>query len=253
MFAEILRWTANSAIVLLLVRSTRGKFYRRYPTFYFYLGSVLIVSLLRFAVFTFRPSSYPAFYWYTQYFAATIGYAVILEIYSQAFKKHRGAVRIANGLLLCILAAVVLKIIAGAASGSGWSPGETMAALERDMRALQAALLFVIIALLAYYKVPIGRNLIGIVVGYSFYVATSVMSLGFGSLPGFGSRPVWRSILPIAYLATLSIWCFALWSYHANPEPGPDSKIERDYKVLSEQTKRILARARSYLKMGGEL
>ncbi len=161
--------------------------------------------------------------------------------------------RIANGLLLCILAAVILNIVASAVSGSAWPPGETMAALERDMRALQSVLLFVIIALLAYYKVPIGRNLIGIVVGYSFYVATSVMSLGFGSLPGFGSRPGWRSVLPMAYLATLSIWCFTLWSYHANPEPGPESKIERDYRFLSEQTSRILSRARSLLKMGGEL
>ena len=253
MFGEILRWTANSAEALLLVRSIQGRFYRRYPTFYFYLGSVLIVSVLRFAVTTFRPSSYPAFYWYTQYFAAVIGYAVILEIYSQAFKKYGGAVRIANGLLLCILAAVVLNIIAGAASGSGWFSGETMAAVERDMRALQTALLFVIIGLLAYYKIPTGRNLMGIVAGYGFYVAASVVSVGVGSLPGFGPRPGWRSVSPIAYLAALSIWCFTLWSYHPNPEPSPGSKIERDYKLLSEQTKRILARARSYLKMGPEL
>jgi len=253
MFTQLLWWAGNAAEVLLLVRSVQGKFYRKYPTFYFYLGSVLLVTLLRFAVFTFRPGSYPALYWYTQYFAATIGYAVILEIYSQAFKKYRGAVRVANGLLLCILAAVILKIVAGAVSGSGWSPGATMAALERDLRALQAALLLVIIALLAYYKIPTGRNLTGIVVGYSFYVATSVASVGFGSQPGFGSRPGWRSVSPIAYLATLSIWCFTLWSYHPNPEPGPESRIERDYKFLSEQTKTILSRARSYLKMGGEL
>ncbi len=194
MFTQLLWWAGNAAEVLLLVRSVQGKFYRKYPTFYFYLGSVLLVTLLRFAVFTFRPGSYPALYWHTQYFAATIGYAVILEIYSQAFKKYRGAVRVANGLLLCILAAVILKIIAGAVSGSGWSPGETMAALDRDLRAL-----------------------------------------------------------PITYLAALSIWCFTLWSYHPNPEPSSGSKIERDYKFLSEQTKRILSRARSYLKMGGEL
>jgi hypothetical protein len=253
MFTQILWWTANFAEVLLLARSIQGKFFRRYPTFYFYLGSVLIVSLLRFAVFTFRPSSYPAFYWYTQYFSATIGYAVILEIYAQTFKKYRGAVRIANCMLLCILAAVILKIIAVAVSDSGWSPGETMAALERDMRALQAALLLVIIALLAYYKIPTGRNPMGIVLGYSFYVATSVVSVGFGSQPGFGARQGWRSVLPIAYLATLSIWCFTLWSYHANPEPSSESKIERDYKYLSKHTERILSRARSYLKMGGEL
>jgi hypothetical protein len=253
MFAETVRWTVNSALILLLVRSTQGKFYRRYPTFYFYLSSVLIVSLLRFAVSTFRASSYPAFYWYTQYFAATVGYAVILEIYSQAFKKYRGAVRVANALLLGILAVVLLKVIAGAVSGSGWATGETMATLERGMRALQAALLLVIIALLAYYRIPTGRNLMGIIVGYTCYVGASVVTLGFGSLPGFGPRPGWRFVQPIAYLATLSIWCFTLWSYHANPEPGPESKIERDYKFLSEQTKRILSRARSYLKMGGEL
>src|SRR6266699_4344887 len=141
MFTQILWWAANFAEVLLLARSIQGKFLRRYPTFYFYLGSVLIVSLLRFVVFTFRPSSYPVLYCYTQYFAATVGYAVILEIYSQIFKKYQGAVRIANSLLLCILAAVILNIVAGAASGSAWPPGETMAALERDMRALQSVLL----------------------------------------------------------------------------------------------------------------
>lgn len=253
MFAEIVRWTANSAEVLLLVRSIQGNFYKRYPTFYFYLGSVLIVSLLRFTVALFHPNSYPAFYWYSQYFAATIGYAVILEIYSQAFEKYRGAVRVAKGFLFCILAAVVVKIVAGAVSGSGWFSGETMAGVERDMRALQAALLLVIIAVLAYYRIPTGRNLMGIVAGYTFYVATTVVSVGFGSLPGFGSRPGWRSVIPVAYLATLSIWCFALWSYQPNPAPDPGSKIERDYKFLSEQTKRILSKARSYLKMGGEL
>ena len=253
MFEQILWWTEIAAETLLLARAIGTKFYTKYTSFYFYVSCVLLVDLFRLAVFTALPNSYPLFYWRTQFLAATVGYAVILEMYTQALKKCRGVVRVANGLLLCILAAVMLKVIAGAVSGSGWSPGETMAALERDMRALQAALLLVIIALLAYYKIPTGKNLMGIVVGYSCYVATSVVCLGFGSLPGFGPRPAWRSVQPIAYLATLLIWCSTLWSYHPNPEPDRGSKIERDYKLLSDQTKRILSKARSYLKMGGEL
>ena len=253
MFAQVLWWTEIAAEALLLARAIRARFYTKYPLFYFYVSSVLLLELFRVAVFTKLPNSYPVFYWRTQFLAATVGYAVILEMYTQALKKYRGVVRVANGLLLCILAAVMLKTIAGAVSGSGWSPGETMAALERDMRALQAALLLVVIALLAYYKIPTGKNLMGIVVGYSCYVATSVLCLGFGSLPGFGPRPAWRSVQPIAYLATLLIWCSTLWSYHPNPEPDHGSKIERDYKLLSDQTKRILSKARSYLKMGGEL
>jgi len=252
-FGQVLWWTEIAAEALLLARAIGTKFYTKYTSFYFYVSCVLLVDLFRLAVFTALPNSYPLFYWRTQFLAATVGYAVILEMYTQALKKCRGVVRVANGLLLCILAAVMLKVIAGAVSGSGWSPGETMAALERDMRALQAALLLVVIALLAYYKIPTGKNLMGIVVGYSCYVATSVVCLGFGSLPGFGPRPAWRSVQPIAYLATLLIWCSTLWSYHPNPEPDRGSKIERDYKLLSDQTKRILSKARSYLKMGGEL
>ena len=253
MLGQVLWWTEIAAEALLLARAIGTKFYTKYTIFYFYVSSVLLVDLFRFAVFTNLPNSYRLFYWRTQFLAATVGYAVILEMYTQALRKYRGAVRVANGLLLCLLGAVMLKIIAGAVSGSGWTSGDTMAALERDMRALQAALLLVIIALLAYYKIPTGRNLMGIIVGYGSYVGASVVTLGFGSLPGFGPRPGWRFVQPIAYLATLSIWCFTLWSYHPNPEPGPESKIERDYKLLSEQTKRILSKARSYLKMGGEL
>jgi len=252
-FAQVLWWTEIAAEALLLARAIRARFYTKYPLFYFYVSSVLLLELFRVAVFTKLPNSYPVFYWRTQFLAAIAGYAVILEMYRQVLKKYRGAVRAANGLLLCLLGAVMLRIIVGAVSGSGWISGDTMAALERDMRALQAALLLVIIALLAYYKIPAGRNLMGIVAGYTCYVGTSVVCLGWGSLPGFGPRPGWRSVQPIAYLATLSIWCLTLWSYHPNPEPGPESRIERDYKFLSEQTKRILSRARSYLKMGGEL
>ncbi len=253
MFGQVLWWIEIAVEALLVARAIGAKFYTKYTLFYFYLSSVLLLELFRFAVFTNLPISYPLFYWRTQFLAAIAGYAVILEMYTQVLKKYRGAVRAANGLLLCLLGPVMLKIIVGAGSGSAWTSGDTMAALERDMRALQAALLLVIIALLAYYKIPAGRNLRGIVVGYTCYVGASVVCLGFGSLPGFGPRPVWRSVQPLAYLATLSIWCFTLWSYHANPEPGPESKIERDYRYLSEQTKKTLSRARSYLKIGGEL
>jgi hypothetical protein len=253
MFTQLVWWTANAAEVLLLVRSVQGKFYRRYPTFYFYLGTVLILSLLRFAIFTLRPSFYPFFYWYTQYFAATIGYAVILEIYVQVFKKYPGAVRVSRVLLLGILVVVISKAIAVAPPSHSLYSTETMAALERDMRLLQAVLLAGIIALLAHYKIPTGRNFQGIIVGYSGYVLANMICLPLGSQLEYGPRPGWREVLPLAYLAVLVIWCFTLWSYQPNPEPAENSRIERDYHLIAERTNRLLSKISSLLKMGGEL
>src|SRR5881394_3341225 len=96
-------------------------------------------------------------------------------------------------------------------------------------------------------------NLKGIIFGYSAYIYASVISLAFGSLPGYGLRPEWRLVQPIAYLAALLIWSYTLRSYSPNPATETESKIERDYKLIAENTRRALARIRSFLKIGGEL
>ena len=253
MFTQILWWIGNATEAFILARSIKGKLYEKYPSFYFYLSTVLLIDLLRFAAYTFRPNLHRLLYWYTEYLVAIVGYVVILEIYKHALKSSPGAARIARIFLLGVLGTVILKVMGNALSGPAWSPAATSAELERNLRTVQLLLLFGIVALLAYYRIPISRNLKGITSGYGFYVFACVMCLAFGSLPDYALRPAWRLVQPIAFLAALFIWGGTLWSYQPSPEPETKSDIERDYKFLSEQTTRILSRARSYLKLGREL
>lgn len=253
MFNQILWWIGNAIEALILARSIKGKLYEKYPAFYFYLSTVLLIELLRFAAYTFQPSLHRLFYWYTEYLVATVGYGVILEIYRHALKSSPGAARMARIFLLGGLAAVILKVMANALSNPVWSPATTLAELERDLRAIQALLLFVIVALLSYYRVPVGRNLKGIAFGYALYVCASVMSLAFGSLPAFALRPEWRYVQRIAYLAALFIWGCTLWSYESIPHAEIEPEIDRNYQILAGHTRRVLYRARSFLKLGGEL
>jgi len=252
-FGQILWWMEIATEAFILVRSIDARVYRKYLAFYIYLTVVFLIDLLRLCVLTLRPSVYTPFYWYTEFLHAGFGYAVILEIYKHALNKSPGAARIARTFLWGVLAAVILKVTWNAVSGPVWSPGTTWAALERDLRTVQAILLAGIIALLAYYVVATGRNLKGIIFGYSAYIYACVVSLAFGSLPGYGLRPGWRLVQPIAYLAALLIWSYTLWSYSPNPATETESKIERDYKLIAEKTRRALARASSFLKLGGEL
>ncbi len=253
MFVQILWWIGNALETLILARSIKGRFWQKYPAFYLYLGTVLLLELLRFSIYTFQPRFHRVFYWYTEYLSATIGYAVILEIYKHALSNSQGVARIARTFLWGVLGAVILKVTWNAVTGPVWSPATTSAELERDLRTVQALLLAGVIALLAYYVVPTGRNLRGIIFGYSAYIYASVVSLAFGSLPGYGLRPGWRLVQPIAYLAALLIWGATLWSYSPNPVAEAESKIDRDYKLIAERTRRAISRARSFFKMGGEL
>ena len=252
-FGQFLWWMEIAAEAFILVRSINANLYRRYIAFYIYLTVVLLIDLLRFGVLTLQPNVYAPFYWYTEFLHGGFGYAVIVEIYKHALNNSPGVARIARAFLWGVLGAVILKVSWNALNGPTWSPGTTSAELERGLRTVQAILLAGIIALLAYYAVATGRNLKGIIFGYSAYIYASVISLAVGSLPGYGLRPGWRLVQPIAYLAALFVWSWTLWSYSPNPGPEAESKIDRDYKFIAEQTRRAISRARSFLKMGGEL
>lgn len=253
MFTQILWWLGIALEVLILVRSVKGNLCQKYPAFYLYLGVLLLIEVLRFSVYVFKPQFYGPFYWYTEFLATTIAYAVILEIYRQALTNSPGVARIARPLLWGVLGAVILKATLSAVNQLIWSPATTQAELERDLYTVQALLLAGIIALVAYYAVAASTNLKGIIFGYSTYVYASVISLAFGSLPGYGPRPGWRLVQPIAYLVALLIWSCTLWSYSPNLAAETESKIDRDYKLIAQQTRRALLKARSFLKMGGEL
>ena len=252
-FEQILWWMEIATEAFILLRSINARLYGKYLTFFIYLTAVLLIDLLRFSVLTLHPSVYAPFYWYTQFLHAGVGYAVILEIYKHTLNNSPGVARIARTFVWGVLGVVILKVTLNAVIRPVWSTATTSTELERDMRAVQALLLAGIIALLAYYVVPTGRNLRGIIFGYSAYIYSSVVSLAFGSLPGYGLRPGWRLVQPTVYLAALVVWCCTLWSYSPDPATETESKIDRDYKLIAEQTRRALSRARSFLKMGGEL
>jgi len=252
-FDQILWWVGNAAEAFLLLRSISEKLYKKYPAFYFYLGTVLLLQLFRFSVFVFYPLAFPAFYWYTQFLPATVGYAVILEIFKQGLKSSPGAAHMARTVLWGVLGTVILKVVVDALSSHTWSIVTSFTGFERNLRTVQALLILVIIAVLTLYAIPNSRNLKGIIFGYGLYICASVMSLAFGSLPGNATLPGWRHVQPLAYLAALLIWICTLWSLKPDPETEAEPTIERDYRLIAEQTDRVLSKIRSYLKMGGEL
>lgn len=131
-----------------------------------------------------------------------------------------------------------------------WIPGRTTLETERDLRVVQMALLFGLIALFAYYAIPLGRDLKGIIYGFSIYVAITVIHLTFGDYLGESLRYLWPYILPVAYIFVLLIWCWTLWSYETAQEAEISSRLEVDYQSLASATRRQLRAAHNYLLKG---
>ena len=241
-------WTGNALETILLCRAFRGRFLEKYSVFYVYLAYVLAEQLVAFCVYTFTPSAYPKFYWSIQFVSITIGYCVIWEIYRQVFSYYHGAGKVARNLLAGILSFVLCRVFLSAFYHKHLgATSQNAADLGTITHIVQVSLMVTIIALVAYYGIPLGRNVKGMLFGYGMFVGLTVMQLALGSYLGRCFRSIWKHLAWVSYSAALITWSVTLWSYHPNPLPTPAVGIERDYEALSARTERLLARIRTGL------
>lgn len=247
MFSLAIWLTTLALESLLLFRAMRGRLLRTYPLFYFYVGFVLSLSSVRLVIYLAEPRYYRPFYWHTQSLSVLVGCGVVWEIYRRALGRFPGAARMARNVLLFLLLMVFSRALVSASNGQGWWPTGTTAELERNLRTVQALLLIGLLLIIGSYRIPLGRNLSGMFLGYGLFIGTSVINLSFRILLGDSFQTAWQYLQPLFYLAVLCVWCIALWSYEAALLPKSEPKIEEDYQILAAATKRRLLQARAYL------
>jgi hypothetical protein len=247
MFATIL-WLLGLALEsVLLVRAIQGNILKHYRIFYLYVACVLVRDASLMPVYYLWPQVYRYAYWYCDFLAVAMGCGVVWEVYKVALSRYPGAARMARNVLPFLFIFATSRMFVKAWNSPNWIPGSTTLETERDLRVVQMALLFGLIALLAYYAIPLRRNLKGILYGFSIYVAITVIHLTIGDYLGESARYLWPYILPVAYIFVLLIWCWTLWSYETAQETEVSSRLEVDYQSLASATRRQLRAAQNYL------
>ena len=235
-------WTGNVVLGALLYRGLRQRLVREYPVFYGYLAYVLCSSLLLFRLSLVSRRAYAIGFWAEEFVAVLFGVAVTWEIYGAALAGCPGVRRMGRSLITLIVLALFAKFAVGlAAQPALASPME----LERNLRFAQAVWLLAILSLLVYYGVPLGRNVAGLLYGYTWFISSAVANLALRSALGDQFQSWWTVLHPLAYLVTLVVWCAGLWSREKNLVPNP--ALEQDYARFSGQTVAGIARLRARL------
>jgi hypothetical protein len=242
-------WSVGLILIAVqLARAVTERIVFRYPLFYVYLSFVLLTSSCLLLIYLKKPTYYGALYWYIEFFGVALGCGVVWEIYRSALGRFPGAARLARNLLILVLVLVLSRAIAdGFRSTIRW-PHETTVALERDLRGVQGGALIGLVTIIGVYRIPLGANLWGMMLGYGLLVSSNLITLSLRGLLGNGFQTAWVYLQPISYLAVLGIWCAALWSYKPILLPAGDHKIEQDYQLLAQKTSGALLEAGTYLR-----
>ena len=241
-------WGAIALEAVILLRALCTHLIRKYALFYFYIGLVLLADILRLCCYQFAPALYPALYWQTELITIVASYAVMLEIFRQSVRHNPGAARLTRNLLAIVFCLTLTYAFLNLLQdGFTSSLPRATADMGRYFRYVEGALLLGMLWLFARYRIPFGRNLLGLTVGNAFWVGLNILNLALWSLPGNGVSILLRGLLAASYLVTLGIWCATLWSAQPDPVRPVENEIERDYEILAAKTRAVLARTSNRL------
>ena len=245
MLSEAIWWVSNVLEAIVLFRACKEGLLRRYPFFYFYIATVFVTSVPLAILYSIDRPREHALYGPANYLTIFLGCGILLEILRHVLSHYPGASRF--GKAICTTAVCVILVFVAVyrlVEGSG-SIATDYWNTERNLRAVQAVLLFTIFFAIAIYRIPFGKNMRGMVVGYGIYIGTSLVTLAIALYARRFER-AWLILQPFSYDVSLTIWCASLWSYH--PAPTPEKMLQdSDYEALANTTRRALGSVRSHL------
>jgi hypothetical protein len=240
-------WSVGTVLeILLLVRAYQGKLVSHFPVFYTYLLFITVDDLLRIAVYRWFPSDYFQVYWITQFLSLVIGSGIIFEIYRVALSSFPGAARMSRYLLFVVFGAVFARAIVVRSAGLiSWLASSSLM-LERNLRIVQALAILTLVTLFLWYAIPFGRNLKGILIGYSLFIAVSITQFVLWIRHWNAITSYWPHVESVSYLLVLGIWATMLWSFRPAPQEKQGACLETDYELVLSSTRnqfrRTLAR-----------
>jgi len=244
LFSRLIWWLGPCLQALILFRGFRCRTLLKYPYFNAYVASGCLgtVFLFVYYVWTRDLGLYLKAYWIIQFCTLLIGCGIVLEIFRHILGPYPGADKFATIVVLATFGVIFCFALTYQFFVPEWATSKGSAPeIERNVRTVQAIFLFVILAVISYYRIPIGKNLKGMITGYGLYIVSSLFTLAVAAYAGPRFNSTWNVIQPFSFDLSIAIWVVALWSYHPSPAPDPNVPLGRDYDAFAAKTRRALS------------
>jgi hypothetical protein len=172
----------------VLVAMYRRGFHREYPYFFNYTVLQISSDLILFPLRN-SPTLYYWGYWVSLALSALLSFAVIQEVFKNAFRPY-AALRDLSAILFRWSALVIL-LVAGMWAFSSTRSGQTdivmgsMLLVEKSVRLMQCGLVFFLLLFSEYLGISRKSMLFGVALGFGLYASVSMLiavALSHGSL-----------------------------------------------------------------------
>lgn len=247
MLTHFLWWGGDGLALLLLIRGFYIGLLRTFPVFYLYLAYSILEGIFLTSFAWFQPADYVIVSWGMRFLSVTFLYSILWEITRHMFSEYAGARRICRDIILSLFVFVVGRVLLALILDSAWVSGRAIDVIDRDLHVIAGLLFAGIIAVARYYVIPLGRNLMGLTLGYGLFIGIALVALAVRSYVWEEYAIWWDQGIRLASFLCLTVWTFSLWSNHPNPKVSRFVEGEGSYGTVSARTALVVSRAQKFL------
>ena len=196
---------------VLMLRGVGSRLFRLFPLFYSYIIYILCGFLGMYLIGWLAPMMYPSAYWIYYLISILVEFAVLAEISDQIFHPFPAIRSLGRALTVVISAGLgLLYVLPAILRPPDSSPVLLSIALRTFVT--KAIILVVLFYVARHYGSPLGRNVGGLMLGFSIYVSINIVIMA--GAQAFGEAlfaPVLWVMSPLASALCLSVWTISLW------------------------------------------
>lgn len=205
---------------LLVWRLLKHRLWSFYPHVTLFVIYNLLADVILFPIIWYKPDWFAVTYWRLETVTLSLQFLVNWAFFRRVFPRRSTLHDIAWKVLLTVELGALPAILV-----LSWRQALSLHHLylhlppvvEQYCCLAQAILLLTPAAVARYYRLPLGRNLRGLCLGFGIYLL--VRSVNFASLQAFREFiPYWRLLTPMTFITMMAIWLWAFWEYAPSPE-----------------------------------
>lgn len=219
---------------LLIVRGAGRRIFRVLPVFYSYIIFCFSGFVGVYLVYWLDRQVYPSAYWIYYLVSILVQFAVLVEVSDCVFRPFPAIRSLGRAFTILIASGLGLVYILPSTVGS---TGRSRALLDFALRAsvTKAIILAVLFYVSQHYGCRLGRDVGGLMLGFSIYVGLDVAL--WASAKAFGpvlfARLLWF-MEPLAYALCLLVWTISLWEIVPVPSAQTISTVAgRDSRAVA--------------------
>ncbi len=224
---------------ILVLRGVINKSFIQFPLFYSYVTYAFCAAILISLINRLDPALYSGLCWFNFLINALAEFAVLVEISDHIFRPFILIRNLGRALTILITASFGLLYILPTILGSK-GRGSALAKFALRTSVTKAIILVVLFYLAKHYDSRLGKNVGGLMLGFSIYMAMNVtIWANHEALSATQFAPFIWVMLPLASALCMVIWAVCLWQTEPAVNVQPVSASGNDSPAVALELARF--------------